>query len=499
MAELQDLTGSFKNRNFESGVAYADDAEYAGPEPDAAATAKSLVARVQGIYNRYGRNERAKRLAMASDEYSALKAAGINVFGTPTAKTETDRKGNTRLTGGTANVESASQDSLKIASEQANALKLTRPRKSMLPAVTDSVVQPSSAVSTENRKPSTTAETANATTLPQDAAITPQAKAETQDKGSTIPEEKKQTETQAIPQQTTKGTRLTTTRDYNLTKDSPDASQVSFPFQNYNNNLAQFDKINRSSLRGGDSGITAGDAKKSGFVAGMDNLDDSNQLNNADASVKMMRAAARNTLQDERESMKRKYNDEVSSAARQDQQNNRVAGYQTESGDSQIAMQTGEVQDRSQFGGTKVYGRETYKGPGGKEFVGNKTSEGFIGLPSKNQNEADAYNKGMIEVPDNSRRNQNGADVATANKYNISSQNPNSAYLGQGTKDNYETNAGEIGNVKDSLPSNYQKKRFGEDVKKYTTGNARPAEDSNLTDAEYKKKKSGYVGPSPKV
>jgi hypothetical protein len=32
---------------------------------------------------------------------------------------------------------------------------------------------------------------------------------------------------------------------------------------------------------------------------------------------------------------------------------------------------------------------EMYQGPGGKEFLGRKTSEGFIGVPSENQNKID--------------------------------------------------------------------------------------------------------------
>ena len=103
----------------------------------------------------------------------------------------------------------------------------------------------------------------------------------------------------------------------------------------------------------------------------------------------MINAKARNDLQDEREAMKKEYNSQAQAAGATDDFNKKMAGYQTEKGDSEIATQTGVVQDRSQFGGVKVFGSETYKGPGGKEFVGNKTSEGFVGLPSENQNKID--------------------------------------------------------------------------------------------------------------
>jgi hypothetical protein len=329
---------------------------------------------------------------------------------------------------------------------------------------------------------------------PTPSAVTPEA-----------PKVEPATKANAI--ETTKGPRLfTSSRDYNANKPESEMQKLDKSQAENNeamtNNMAARDKINRQSLRGGASGVTVGDAADLGYGGGMEGQDRNRMLDNSDASVKMMRAQERNNLQDEREAMKKQYDSQAAAAGRADEWNKKLAGWQTEKGDSQVAMQTGEVQDRSQFGGTKVYGRETYKGPGGKEFVGNRTSEGFIGLPSKAQNEADTYNRGMIEVPDESRGNQSGTDVATANKYNAISTNPNSAYLGQGSKDEYAAKAGDMESVKDQLPSSYQKNRFGADVKRFTTGSASPAEGSDLTEAEYRKKKnaqSGYAGPAPKA
>lgn len=498
---IQDLTGSYRNKAFVGGVQGGDNTPdyYVGPEPDVQASAETLQAAVKGIYEKYGRNARAMRLAKASPEYAALQGAGISVFGTPTSNNSgMDANKNRRQT---TNIENATNETKDTAASQYAALQGGSSAKRRTPStsVSDSTATESTAgsvtpVSRQPRQPESTPQAAQSTSM---SAVNPPAKTSAQTEPA-----KEQPTAPSMPStmETTKGPRLfTSSRDYNDNKPESEIQKLDRSQGPNNeamaNNLAARDKINRQSLRGGASGITAKEASDLGF-----GNDQSNRmLDNSDASVKMLRAAERNNLQDQREAMAKEYNSQAAAAYRADEWNKKLAGWQTEKGDSQIAMQTGEVQDRSQFGGVKVYGRETYKGPGGKEFVGNKTSEGFIGLPSKNQNEAETYNKGMIEVPDNSRRNQNGTDVATANKYNISSQNPNSAYLGQGTKDNYQTNAGEIGDVKNSLPSNYQKERFGEDVKKYTTGSARPAEDSNLTDAEYKKKKSGYVGPSPKV
>lgn len=496
---LQDLTGNFRGKKFEGGVGGGvSPVTYGGPEPlDENVSPETLKASVMGIYEKYGRSAKGIRMAKASPEYAALQGAGISVFGTPTAKVGSDGK----LTGGTTSLENAPDGAKGKAASQYAALSGTggrgRTSRTGSSTLTDSVnggaeVAPPAPTQNKPRIPESTAQTAQSTSM---NAVNPPAPA---------PEAPKvEPTTKPNVTETTKGPRLyTSSRDYNANKPESEMQKLDGS-QGANNeamsqNMASRDKINKQSLRGGASGITAGDAYEQGF--GNQPSDPSKMLDNSDAGAKMMRAKARNDLQDEREGMKKEYNSQAVAAGRTDDFNKKLAGYQTEKGDAQTAMQTGEVVDRSQFGGTKVSGRETYKGPGGKEFVGNRTSEGFIGLPSKKQNEADTYNKGMIEVSDESRRNQDGTDVATANKYNISSKDPNSAYLGQGSKENFNAGAGDMEATKDNLPSQYQKERLGVDVKKFTTGTATPREGTDLTEAELKKKKSqSFAGPTPKA
>jgi hypothetical protein len=97
-------------------------------------------------------------------------------------------------------------------------------------------------------------------------------------------------------------------------------------------------------------------------------------LDNSDASVKMGRAEARNLLQDEREAINKEYNSKSAAAYRQDEQDRKMAGYQTQKGDTEIEQRTGEVQDRSMYGTAeeralgqgKVKGREiVYSGKDG--------------------------------------------------------------------------------------------------------------------------------------
>jgi hypothetical protein len=387
---LTDLTGIYKNKEFKGGVGGgASPVVYGGPEPvdyGEDVSAETLQAAVMGIYEKYGRSAKGIRMAKASPEYAALQGAGISVFGTPTARIGDDGK----LTGGTMTLSGASEEMKKKAGSQYAALEGgSRGRTARTPStsLTDAVnggaeVTPPAPTENKPRVPESTAQTAQSTSM---SALNPPPATDTP---------KIEPATKPNVMETTKGPRLyTTSRDYNANKPQSEMQKLDGS-QGANNeamsqNLAARDKINRQSLRGGASGITAQDAIDMGFGKGLEGQGN-RMLDNSDASVKMINAKARNDLQNEREAMKKEYNSQAQAAGATDDFNKKMAGYQTEKGDSEIATQTGVVQDRSQFGGVKVFGSETYKGPGGKEFVGNKTSEGFIGLPSENQNKTDA-------------------------------------------------------------------------------------------------------------
>ncbi|NBR23839.1 MAG: hypothetical protein EBU08_08745 [Micrococcales bacterium] len=515
---IEDLTGNLRNKKFEGGVGGgASPVAYSGPDPvneGENVSAEALEATVQGIYEKYGRSAKGIRMAKASPEYAALKAAGISVFGTPTARTETDRQGNTRLVGGTTTLKNASPEAKAKAGAQYAALqgygsgygRTARTAASSLSDRVGSSAEMTAPQPRENspRTPESTAQTAQSTSLSD--ATRPPASQTKEAKPSDTQTQETPTSPTASPStiDTTKGRRFTTSRDYNDNKPKTETqilNESQGPARKaMQDNLAARDKINRQSLRGGSSGITVQDAIDLGYGSGLDPKDGGRMLDNSDASVQMMRAAERNNLQAEREEAAKEYNSQAAAAYRADEFKRKQAGWQTEAGDKQTEMQTGEVQDRSQFGGTKVYKRETYKGPGGKEFVGNWTSEGFIGLPSKRQNEADTYNRGMIENKGYDRdadKSSGEEGYTTYNRYELDGKG--GGVVGRGRKGEFYVGPDNMDAVKGQLPSEFQKGRFGEDVKRFTTGTASPAEGSDLTEKEYRKKKSEFVGPLPRA
>jgi hypothetical protein len=473
---LSDLTGIYRNKKFEGGVGGgAQQTSYGGPEPVEGgedASADTLHAAVMGIYEKYGRSAKGIRMAKASPEYAALKGAGISVFGTPTATIGQDGK----LTGGTMSISGASEEMKKKAASQYAALEggsRGRTARTAASAISDAItsgaeVTPPNPIQNKPRVPESTAQTAQSTSM---SAVNPPATPATD-----TPKVESATKPNVV--ETTKGPRLntSTTRDYLNTRGQTNQQGVDSA---YNSKGGGRDQMNA-------------------------NMNERDQIyretaDETDAGKKMARGAALEQLRAEREGIQKDYNAKSAAADRKDRLANKMAGWQSEKGDSQIAMQTGEVQDRSMFGGTKVSGRETYKGPGGKEFVGNRTSEGFIGLPSKSQNQADTYNKGMQEVPVDDRRSELTGERSTAtfNKYEIDGKG--GGFLGQGSKEDYKVDAGGIAGVKDQLPS-AQKDRFSKDVTRFTTGTDTPAEGSNLTAEEFKKKKTAqYNGPIPKA
>ena len=391
---LLDLTGNYKNKEFKGGVGGgASPVVYGGPEPadyGEDVSADTLQAAVMGIYEKYGRSAKGIRMAKASPEYAALQGAGISVFGNPTAKVGADGK-----TGGTTTLSGASEETKAKAASQYAALEggargrtSRTPSSSLADAVSSGAeVTPPAPTQNKPRVPESTAQTAQSTSM---SALNPPATPAP----TTTETPKVEPATKPNVMETTKGPRLfTSSRDYKANKPESEMQKLNRS-QGANNeamasNMAARDRNNKQSLRGGASGITAQDATDMGYGSGLEGQGN-RMLDNSDASVKMMRAEDRNNLQDQREAIKKEYNSQAQSAGATDEFNKKMAGYQTEKGDSEIATQTGEVQDRSQFGGVKVYGSETYKGPGGKEFIGNKTSEGFIGLPSESQNKTDS-------------------------------------------------------------------------------------------------------------
>lgn len=192
----------------------------------------------------------------------------------------------------------------------------------------------------------------------------------------------------------TKGTRITTKREDLGTTRGVTADENSriagIPFDQaaYNKSIARRDE----NLAGNNQPITVGELTAKGY-GGFGSRDPSSVVPESDASVKMVRAEERNSLQDSREAQKKEYDAKVQSEARKDQ----FAKYRTEAGDTEIAQRTGEVQDRSRYGGDRVAAQKTYTNKAGREMVGNTMqrpdgSTYFVGLNSADQNKADTFN-----------------------------------------------------------------------------------------------------------
>jgi len=169
---LQDLTGNYRGKRFEGGVGGgATPVVYGGPDPDFGedVSAETMGAAVMGIYEKYGRNAKAMRMAKASPEYAALQGAGISLFGNPTAKVGADGK----LTGGTTTLEGASQEAKTKAASQYAALNgrpSGRTPRTGSSALTEAVnggaeVTPPAPVQNKPRVPESTAQTAQSTSM----------------------------------------------------------------------------------------------------------------------------------------------------------------------------------------------------------------------------------------------------------------------------------------------------------------------------------------------
>jgi hypothetical protein len=210
---LQDLTGIYRNKEFKGGVGGgAKQTSYSGPEPvdyGEDVSAETLQAAVMGIYEKYGRSAKGIRMAKASPEYAALQGAGISVFGTPTARIGDDGK----LTGGTMNLSGASEEMKKKAGSQYAALEGggSRGRTSRTPSssLTDAVnggaeVTPPAPVQNKPRVPESTPQTAQSTSM---GAVNPPATPATP-----ATETPKVEPTKTPVKETSKGPRLETSK-----------------------------------------------------------------------------------------------------------------------------------------------------------------------------------------------------------------------------------------------------------------------------------------------
>lgn len=395
---------------------YEGPGKYATPSGDALSGAYA-VARAKAIYEAHGRNGNAIARMRMDPSYAAARAAGIQLPGDGMKGT---RDGNNKLLGGgtggglqdvgamyRANVSgSDAVASAFYTGSKGQANPYTGPTSEVggsSPTGAQVEVPQGSGSGQGVQSDAPKAATGSGTQIPD--ALTkfgeepkPQAntQANTQEQKSTPVNE------------TTKGPRLDTdrgqkpntgtTRDYLKTRGQTAQQGVDAEYfgpkggnSKMQSNMAARDKINRESLRGGASGITDANGR---------------MLDNSDASVKMGRAEARNLLQDEREAINKEYNSKSVAAYNQDEQDRKMAGYQTQKGDTEIEQRTGEVQDRSIYGTAEeralgqgnVKGREiVYSGKAGsrspdtgplgggeKEMVKNTVGNAGTYIPTGN-------------------------------------------------------------------------------------------------------------------
>lgn len=409
---------------------YEGPGKYATPSGDAL-TGAYAVARARAIYEAHGRNANAIARMRMDPSYAAARAAGVQLPGDGMKGT---RDGNGKLLGG------GTGGGLQDVGAMYRSATSAGPVATVTYGGNGKAIDPYS-------YSGPTSEVSPSPTGAQVEANQGNGSGQGAPSGTQIPdaipkfgEEPKQQppaqEQKTTPvNETTKGPRLDTdrgqkpdtgtTRDYLRTRGQTAQQGVDAEYFGPNGgdsrmqtNMAARDRLNRDSLRGGASGITDENGR---------------MLDNSDASVKMGRAEARNLLQDEREAINKEYNSKSAAAYRQDEQNRKMAGYQTQKGDTEIEQRTGEVQDRSIYdtpvnqtlGQGKVKGREivyfgkdgsrgTDTGPlggGEKEMV--KNTVGNAGTYLDNGNGTFRYEPAKDSVMIFPSATQNKRDVMT--------------------------------------------------------------------------------------
>jgi len=412
---------------------YEGPGKYATPSGDALSGAYA-VARAKAIYEAHGRNANAIARMRMDPSYAAARAAGVQLPGDGLNGTNTlsQMDANRKIvgggTGGGLQDVGAMYRSATGAGPVATAFYGSNNPYS---GPTSEVGASPTGAQVESPKGSGSEVTTGSGTQIPDALTKFGEETKPQANTQTNPQEQKSTPVN----ETTKGQRLDTdrgqkpdtgtTRDYLKTRGKTAQQGVDGEYFGPNGgdskmqtNMAARDRLNRDSLRGGASGITDENGR---------------MLDNSDASVKMGRAEARNLLQDEREAINKEYNSKSAAAYRQDEQDRRMAGYQTQKGDTEIEQRTGEVQDRSIYGSQKdqalgqgkVKGREivyfgkdgsrgTDTGPlggGEKEMV--KNTVGNAGTYLNNGNGTFRYEPAKDSVIIFPSATQNKKDVMT--------------------------------------------------------------------------------------
>jgi len=456
---LLDLTGSNRGKKFEGGVGGgATPVVYGGPEPvDENVSPETLKASVMGIYEKYGRSAKGIRMAKASPEYAALQGAGISVFGTPTARIGSDGK----LTGGTTTLENAPEGVKAKAASQYAALTGTgggRTSRTGSSALTNAVnggaeVTPPAPTQNKPRVPESTAQTAQSTSM-NSVNPTP----------APAPEAPKEPAKTPV-KETSKGPRLDTFRDVNPNPTGGPASK-GVTYRGPTTESGDFGPAdsNAGSYKGGQEARAAADTRASSFMSpqaqtqranayrkqqGMDEVDFAGQepkydqagINDAnarrdnatnamsrtrDAGERMDLAKEVNRAQDDREKIKKGFNDESQSLGFQQDKNKKVYGnpYGPDGGES--FRQKEKSPELAPLGGYKRFEGATGKGDG--LGVGPMTNK-----PASSQAEYEKRTKAFDEAGVKQREdNKRSAEAIGQKKKQANLDELNKKYAGRG-------------------------------------------------------------------
>jgi len=453
---LLDLTGNYRNKKFEGGVGGgATPVVYGGPEPlDENVSADTLKASVMGIYEKYGRSAKGIRMAKASPEYAALQGAGISVFGTPTRSKGLDGK-----VTGTTSLEGASDEAKEKAGSQYAAISGTgrgRTSRTGSSALTDSAnggaeVTPPAPTQNKPRVPESTAQTAQSTSM-DSVNPTP----------APAPEAPKEP-TKTPVKETSKGPRLDTFRDVNPTGGPADKGVTYRGPTTGSGDFGPADP-NAGSYKGGQEARAAADTRASSFMTpqaqmqrsnayrkqqGMDEVDFAEQepkydqagINDAnarrdnatnamsrtrDAGERMDLAKEVNRAQDDREKIKKGFNDESSKLDFERRKSSKVYGNPYGPDGGATRKQSERPPELAPLGGYKRFEGATGKGDG--MGVGPMTNK-----PASSQAEYDKRTKAFDEAGVKQREdNKRSAEAIGQKKKQANLNELNKKYAGPG-------------------------------------------------------------------
>lgn len=451
---LLDLTGNYRNKEFEGGVGGGASPIYSGPEPDYGedVSAETLQAAVWGIYEKYGRSQKGIRMAKASPEYAALQGAGIGVFG----------NNKTSFT-------NASEEAKAKAGSQYSALQ-GRGNRSRTSATTPTARTTGGAEATptnnQPRVPQT--EPIGAGDVKPDAGIATPIGPVKPDAGTETPPPTPPAPTRTPVKETSKGPRLDTFRDVRPNPTGGPASK-GVTYRGPTTGSGDFGPAdpNAGSYKGGQEARAAADTRARSFMSpqaqaqrandyrkqqGMDEVDFAGQqpkydqagINDAnarqatantamsrtrDAEDRMALAAERNKAQDDREKIKKGFNEQSQLLATKQSANEQMFGNPFGPDGGESFRQKEKPPELAPLGGYQRFESQRGEAPSRDGMaVGPMTNK-----PASSQAEYDQRTKAFDEAGVKQREdNKRSAEASGQRKKQANLKELNKKYAGPG-------------------------------------------------------------------